>query len=54
MTTFLEKLNKSLSFLGQFCVEGKEYQNAFLVAVVGVLEDLAVLFEGWGLGEGGV
>ena len=51
MTTFLGKLNKSLSSYSQYCGQGKEYQNEFLVAVVGVLEDLAVLFEGFGDAE---
>ena len=51
VTKFLGKLNKSLSSFGQFCGEGKEYQNAFLVTVVSVLEDLAVLFEGFGDAE---
>jgi len=51
MTTFLGKLNKSLSSYKQYCGQGKEYQNEFLVAVVGVLEDLAVLFEGFGDAE---
>merc|ERR1719483_77624 len=51
MTTFLGKLNKSLSSFGQFCGQGKEYQNESLFAVVPVLEDLAVLFEGFGFYE---
>ena len=51
VTKFLGKLNKSLSSFGQFCGKGKEYQNAFLVTVVSVLEDLAVLFEGFGDAE---
>jgi len=51
MTTFLGKLNKSLSSFGQFCGQGKEYQNEFFFAVVPVLEDLAVLFEGFGFAE---
>jgi len=51
LTTFLGKLNKSLSSFGQFCGQGKEYQNEFFFAVVPVLEDLAVLFEGFGFAE---
>ena len=51
VTRFLGKLNKSLSSYSQYCGQGKEYQNEFLVAVVGSLEDLAVLIEGFGDSE---
>ena len=50
-TAFLGKLNKSLSSFGQFCGQGKEYQNEFFFAVIPVLEDLAFLFEGFGFAE---